>query len=305
MTHEEIQSFLDEYAEGRLPEDLRSEIREHLERCESCRNWFAFISEEKRALSDFSGQDAPDLSDWVSQQEWTRETAVRRSRWNPKRLASVAAALVLIAGLGTIGILSLHPYSASKAAPAAARSIQTADAEEYASMDTFSDEEPPQAAESFAETDNALEMKGDMSVKTVPGSDQAAAEEPAAPEPFAEADGALESNGDVSAKAVSGSENAASDEGTVFSAEYRSAQDGTGSAGQDPANGTESAQDSEKDEGQMMKATETGDPTALRTTGQDPAPRRSGLLFTLVVLAVGLIAVLVWRIRKAKEYGGR
>lgn len=153
MTHEEIRSYLEEYAEGRLSGPLLDEVEAHLSECPSCRNWLRYIQAQRSALSSFPEEDAPDLSAWAAQQRWVREPAEKPSArriTRAGRFAGIAAALLLLVGLGA-GIIALRPFAASTPAAAPRAMKESAEAADGAAADSYSRKADGPAEEEAAE----------------------------------------------------------------------------------------------------------------------------------------------------------
>jgi len=268
LTHTEILEYLDEYDEGQLSSDLYDTVDSHLKECSACRQRLQIIRAQKAALKE-EELSVPDLASWASSQTWTREkdppvSPRRFLRMN--RFASIAAALILVVGLGIIGILSQHSFSnASKAAP------ESAEANAYTTEYAL---EGDSTAETFALTEETYSGTPDGTYDSLKESKILAAGESNNASPSA----------DTSESEIPESSRAAGDDlssplNSVLSAEEAAPAD------------AESSGESDADAAPMV----------LGARREAPR-RRTGLWFAIAVLAIGITALAVWRIRKGREY---
>lgn len=113
MCCEQVERQLGCYVDGELPPDKRREFESHLEECVRCRDKLGELEELAAALADSNRVDVPseiwsgiesrlDAGRVGSSGPERRWAPVLRARW------SLAAAVVLVVGLGIVGIASLE-----------------------------------------------------------------------------------------------------------------------------------------------------------------------------------------------------
>jgi len=306
--HEALFEYLDEYAEGQLPPEDAARVEAHLADCAECRRWLEMLRAQKATFDPKNDPEpVPDLAAWVAAQDWIREAdalpVAAFAKGNGKalrmnRAASVAAALILVVGLGAIGVLSLHPFSASKAAPMAPMAMDSAAATE--TTDTTA--EAPMLSALYAEdAPEDPEMK--YALRTL--ADDEAAEDteeepPAAGMALTEEEPAPQSKEEEPAILNS-----------VLTTDGGTPRDMTAGAGEDePAEDLPAASDAlsvetTTDAEPSASDALTEEAPAVLGAKRDAPPRRSGLWLAVLVAVIGVATLVVWRVRKAREEAGQ
>jgi predicted anti-sigma-YlaC factor YlaD len=101
MNCHDVESRLDDYVDGLLPESEATQVEQHLTECEECRDTVASLRALLEETANLPRDFAPERDLWpdILKETQTKPMARHRNAWRTMAIFAAAAALLLVAGV--------------------------------------------------------------------------------------------------------------------------------------------------------------------------------------------------------------